>query len=176
MRSRLSSAAAGCDSLRVGPLLLLGVGFLLREQVGPIVRIGWPLTAEGFRTRHPRHQHERAQPVGQALTDVRAVPALGHVLRRRPAIQGMPGVIQNSIAFLISRQLLANFIAPIAVREEFRYSVFLRLKLTLRAAEGGPRFVLAIISALRPGAQHCAFWLCFPDYGPLTAKTGLRVP
>jgi hypothetical protein len=71
----------------------------------------------------------------------------------------MPGVIQNSIAFLISRQLLANFIAPIAVREEFRYSVFLRLKLTLRAAEGGPRFVLLIIPAPRPGAQHCAFWL-----------------
>jgi hypothetical protein len=45
----------------------------------------------------------------------------------------------------ISRQPLANFITPVAVPEEFRYSVFLRMKLALRAAEGGPRFVLAII-------------------------------
>ena len=59
-------------------------------------------------------------------------------------------VSSRTASRLISR-LLANFIAPVAVREEFRYSVFLRLKLTLRAAEGGPRFVLAIISALRPG-------------------------
>jgi hypothetical protein len=30
-------------------LLLLGVGFLLREQVGPIMGIAWPMTAEGPR-------------------------------------------------------------------------------------------------------------------------------
>ena len=46
------------------------------------------MTAGGPRAERRRHQHERAQPVDQALADVRAVPALGHVLRRRPAVQG----------------------------------------------------------------------------------------
>ena len=46
-----------------------------------------------------RHQQQRAQSLDQALAYVGAVPGRRHVLRRRPAIQGMPGVIQNNIAF-----------------------------------------------------------------------------
>ena len=80
----------GAVRLALVALLLLGVGFLLREQVGPIMGIAWPMTAGGARAARHRHQRERAQSLGQALADVRAVPALGHVLRRRPAIQGMP--------------------------------------------------------------------------------------
>jgi UvrD-like helicase C-terminal domain len=49
-----------------------------------------------------RHQHQRAQPVDQALADVGAIPARRDVFRRRDAIQRVPGVIQTSIAFDLS--------------------------------------------------------------------------
>ena len=76
-------------------LLLLPVGFLLREQIGPIVRIGWPLGGP----QHPRHEHERAQSLDKSFADVGAIPAPRDVVRRRDAIQRVPSVIQESIAF-----------------------------------------------------------------------------
>jgi hypothetical protein len=93
--SRSRMAVAGCDSLRVGPLLLLGVGFLLREQVDPIVCIGRPMTAEGPRPVRHGHQHECAQSLDQALAGVRPVPAWRHVVRRGAMIEWMPICEQN---------------------------------------------------------------------------------
>jgi hypothetical protein len=43
----------GAVRLALFALLLLGVGFLLREQIGPIVSIGWSMTAGGKGVRRP---------------------------------------------------------------------------------------------------------------------------
>ena len=76
-------------------VFLLLIGLLLREQVDPIVCIGWPMTAGSPRAARHRHQHERAQSLDQALAYVGAIPGPRHVLRRGAMIEWMPICEQN---------------------------------------------------------------------------------
>ncbi|MFZ2135389.1 MAG: hypothetical protein WAV78_00385, partial [Xanthobacteraceae bacterium] len=88
----------GAVRLALVALLLLGVGFLLREQIGP----GRPRTA-----RH-RHQHERAQSLDQALADMRAPSQRsGTYSGAGPPSKGCQPSSRTA-SHLISRQPLAN--------------------------------------------------------------------